>query len=140
MIFIFGLTLSGCHMFAFESFFIMSYFISFSTFKLLLSVFFEVNFFLSLSPFWLSSENRWRCSVKKAVFKNFARFTGNHRCWSFLLITLQAVRLVTLLTKDSKYCCFPVNITRFLRSAFFDKTPPVAAQDSLNGTLLTHIR
>ena len=30
--------------------------------------------------------NHQRCSVKKAVFKNFANFTGKHPSWSLFLI------------------------------------------------------
>ena len=39
------------------------------------------------------------CSIKKAVLKNFALFTGKHPCWSFFS---------TLLKRDSNtvcYCC-----------------------------------
>ena len=32
------------------------------------------------------------CSVKKAVLKSFAIFTGKHLCWSHFLIKLQAFR------------------------------------------------
>ena len=40
-----------------------------------------------------------RCSMKKAVLKNFAIFTGEHLCWSFFLIKLQDFRPVTLLNE-----------------------------------------
>ena len=42
------------------------------------------------------------------VLKNFGIFRGKHLCWSVFLIKLQA-------------CNFPVNITKFLRTAFFIK-------------------
>ena len=35
--------------------------------------------------------SHWRCSIKKAVYKNFAIFTGKQLCWS----------QQTLLKKDS---------------------------------------
>ena len=34
-----------------------------------------------------------RCSIKKAVLKNSAIFTGKHLCWSLFLITLQTLGL-----------------------------------------------
>ena len=36
--------------------------------------------------------SHWRCSIKKAVLKNFAIFTGKHLCWSLFLVKLQAFR------------------------------------------------
>ena len=32
--------------------------------------------------------------IKRAVFKNFAVFTGKHLCWSLFLIKLQTFRLI----------------------------------------------
>ena len=40
-----------------------------------------------------------RCSIKKAVFKNFTLFIRKHLCWSLFLIKLQA--WMPLLKKDS---------------------------------------
>ena len=48
-----------------------------------------------------------RCSVKKAVLKNFSIFTGKQLCWSLFLMKLQAWRL---------HRCFPVNIVKFFRT------------------------
>ena len=48
------------------------------------------------------------CSIVKAVFKNFAIFTGKHLCWSLLLIVLRASRPATFLKRDSntgKHLC-----------------------------------
>ena len=42
------------------------------------------------------------------VLNSFAIFRGNHLCWSLFLIKLQA-------------CNIPVNIAKFLRTAFFTK-------------------
>ena len=40
---------------------------------------------------WSSSRSsRRRCSIKKAVLKNFTIFTGKHLCWSLFLTKLQA--------------------------------------------------
>ena len=55
----------------------------------------------------LRSENeqnetsRWRMFFKIHVLKNLARFTAKHLLWSLFLITLQALRHVTLLKIDS---------------------------------------
>ena len=55
----------------------------------------QVNFFLQ----YRSSYRR--CSIKKAVLKNFAIFTGKHLCWGLFLIKLQVSRPATLLKRDS---------------------------------------
>ena len=44
---------------------------------------------------------------KISAFKNFAIFTGKHLRWRLFLLKLQAYR------------CFPVNIPKFLITAFF---------------------
>ena len=59
-----------------------------------------------------------RCSIIKAVLKNFAIITGKHLCWSFFLIKLLAFRPATLLKKRLQHRCFPVDIVKFLRTAF----------------------
>ena len=41
-----------------------------------------------------------RCSTRTGALKNFANFTGKHRCWSLFLIKLQA-RPAALLKRDS---------------------------------------
>ena len=53
---------------------------------------------------------------KKAVFKNFAIFTGKYLCWSLFLIRLQAWRPANLLKRDSNTDIFIVNIAIFLRA------------------------
>ena len=61
----------------------------------------------------VSIKNRCRSSHSQMFFKigalkNFEIFTGKHFCWwSLFLIKLQVFR------------CFPVNIAKFLRAAFF---------------------
>ena len=54
-----------------------------------------------------------RCSLKK-----FAIFARKHLCWNLFLINI--------VTKRIQLRCFPVNIAKFLRTAF-SSTPPVAA-------------
>ena len=43
-----------------------------------------------------SKSSHRRCSIKKAVLKNFAIFKGKHLTWSLFLINLQAWRSATL--------------------------------------------
>ena len=38
---------------------------------------------------------------KKGLLKSFAKFTGEHLCWSLFLIKLQVFRPATLLKRDS---------------------------------------
>ena len=52
--------------------------------------------------------SHWRCSVRKDVLRNFAKFTG---------------RPVTLLKKRLWHWCFPLNFAKFLRTPFY-RTPP----------------
>ena len=52
---------------------------------------------------------------KKCVFKNFAKLTGKQ------------LRSATLLKKILWHRCFLVNFSKFLRTLFFHRTPPVAA-------------
>ena len=42
-----------------------------------------------------------RCSIKKAVLKNFAIFIGKHLCRSLFLINFQTYKPATILKKDS---------------------------------------
>ena len=56
---------------------------------------------------------------KKAVLRNFAKFTGNTCARVSFLIKLQASRPATLLKKSLWYRCFPVNFVKFLRTPFF---------------------
>ena len=52
-----------------------------------------------------------RCSLNKAVFKDFAIFTGKQLCWSHFL--RQACKFIE---NGLQHNCFPVNIAKFLRT------------------------
>ena len=54
-----------------------------------------------------------RCSIKKAVLKTFAIFTGKYLCWSLILINFTK--------KGLQHRCFPVNITKFLSTPILKK-------------------
>ena len=73
-----------------------------------------------LSPFTLASwhqknrSSRLQMFFKIGVLINFAIFTRKQLCWSLFLIKLQAIRL----QKRLEHMYFPVNIAKFLRTAF----------------------
>ena len=85
--------------------------------------------------------SRRRCSVKIGVLKNFANFTGKHLCWGLFLIKLQDLQAFrtpffeehlqtaasvlsrgVFRTLSKKSNSFPVNIAKFLRTAFLQNT------------------
>ena len=66
---------------------------------------------------------------KKAVLRNFAKFTGKHLCQSLFFIKVTGLRPATLSKKRLWHRCFPVNYAKFLRTPFIHKTPLVAASD-----------
>ena len=55
---------------------------------------------------------------KVVVLKNFSIFAKTNLCWSLFLRKLHAWRPTFLLKKKFQYRCFPVNIAKFLRTAF----------------------
>ena len=63
---------------------------------------------------------------KIGFLKNVINFTGKHMYWSLFLIKLQAYPQV-FIKKGFQHRCFSVNIAKFLRAAFFNRTPLVAA-------------
>ena len=64
---------------------------------------------LKSHPEWYRSSNH-RCSMKKVVLRNFAKFTGKHLCQSLFLKKVAILRP------------FPVNFTKFLRTPFSQNT------------------
>ena len=58
-----------------------------------------------------------RCSVRKNVVRNFAKFTGNHLCQVLFMSGPK-----NLIKKRLWHRCFPVNVAKFLRTAFLQKT------------------
>ena len=63
--------------------------------------------------------SRRRCSVRKGVLWNLAKFTGKHLCQSLFF---NKVKPATLLKKRLWYKCFPVNFAKFLRTYFSQNT------------------
>ena len=82
--------------------------------------------------------SRSQIFFKIDVLKNFASFTGKYLCWSLFLnkaagpptlflIKLQALRLASLLKRDSNTVDFLYNWQIIFMNSFFYRTPPVAA-------------
>ena len=80
---------------------------------------------------WLRNYNKWkttdrsshqRCSVRKSVLRDFAKFAGKHLCQSLFFNKDAGLRLATLLKKILWHRCFPVNFTKFLRTPFLQNT------------------
>ena len=63
-----------------------------------------------------------RCSLRKGVLRNFAKFTGKHLCQSLLFSKVAGLRPATLLKKRLWHRCFPVNFVKFLRTSFLQNT------------------
>ena len=68
-----------------------------------------------------------RCSVKKGVLRNFAKFTGKYLCQNLLFNKAAGLSPANLLKKRLRYRCFPVKFAKFLRPPFFYRTSLVAA-------------
>ena len=65
--------------------------------------------------------SRSQMFFKIGVLKSFPIFTGKHLCWKDFI---------------KKRSCFPMNIAKFLRTAFFYKTLPVPLSGHLNYFLI----
>ena len=58
----------------------------------------------------------WRCSVKKGVLRNFAKFTLKHLCQGLFCNKVAGFRPATLLKKRLWHRCFPINFAKYLRT------------------------
>ena len=70
---------------------------------------------------YIRSSHR-RCSVKKGVLRNFAKFTGKHLC----------LRPATLLKKSLAHV-FSCEFCEFFKKNYFYRTPLMAASDINSG-------
>ena len=64
-----------------------------------------------------------RCSTRKGVLRNFAKFTGKELCQGLVFNKATGLRPATLLKEKLWRKCFPVNFAKFLRASFFQNTP-----------------
>ena len=60
-----------------------------------------------------------RCSARKSVLRNFAKFTGKHPSQSFFFYIVAGLRPVTLLTNRLWHRCFPLKSVIFPRTHFY---------------------
>ena len=63
-----------------------------------------------------------RCHIRKGVLRNFVKFTGKHLCRSLFLNKVAGLSPATLIKRDSGHRCFPVNLTKFLRTTLLQNT------------------
>ena len=73
--------------------------------------------------FYLNKQKQPReMFCKKAIFKNFSKFTGEHQCWSFVSDKAAGLRPLVLLKKrllHHRYH-FSVNFTKLLTAIFLE--------------------
>ena len=63
-----------------------------------------------------------RCSVKRGVLRNFAKFTGKNLCQKLFFNKIAGLRHAASVKKSLCHGCFPVNFPRFLRTPFLQNT------------------
>ena len=70
-----------------------------------------------------------RCSVKKGVLRNFAKFTGKHLCQRLFFDKGAGLRpnACNFIKKQSLAQVFPCEFCEISKNTFFYRTPPVAA-------------
>ena len=79
-----------------------------------------------------------KCSVRKGVLRNFAKFTWKHLCQSLFLNKVAGLRLATLLKKRISHRCFHENFAKFLRTTTFFHRIPLAATLANNNTQMNN--
>ena len=60
-----------------------------------------------------------RCSERKGIFRNFAKFIWKHLHQSLVFNKVAGLRLATLLKKRLWHRCFTVNFCEISKNAFF---------------------
>ena len=90
------------------------------TFKSLLSFILQKLFLLVVST--QCKDSHRRCSIKRGVFKNLAKFTGKQLCQSLFFNKVADLRLATSLKKRLWHRCFPMNFEKFSRTPFLQNT------------------
>ena len=78
---------------------------------------------------FMTRRSHRRCSVKKGILRNFAKFTGNTCARVSFFNKVAGLGPATLLKKRSWHRCFPVNFAKLLRTPFLQNT---------SGLLLLH--
>ena len=77
-----------------------------------------------LGPYQTSTTriSHQRCSMKRGVLKNFAKFTRKHLCLSLLFNKVAGLKPATLLKKRLWHRGFPMNFPKFFRKPFLKNT------------------
>ena len=70
-----------------------------------------------------STWSHWSCSRKKAVLKNFAKFTRKHLCLGLFLNKVASLKPATFLKKKLYAGAFPLILRNFQEHLFY-RTPP----------------
>ena len=83
--------------------------------------FFLQHYFGRHLPLATSRSSRPEVFCKEDFLRNFVKFTGKHLCQSLFFNKVAGLRPATLLKKRLWHRCFPVNLTKFLRTPFFIK-------------------
>ena len=73
-------------------------------------------------PFRTNKRSHRRCSLKKDVLGNFAKFTGKHLCQS-IFFNVAGLRPATLLKNMLWHRCFPVNLFQNFQEHLFYRPP-----------------
>ena len=63
-----------------------------------------------------------RCSIKRGILRNFAKFIGKHPCPSLFFNKVGGLRPATLWKKRLGHRRFPMNFAKFLRTPFLLNT------------------
>ena len=66
----------------------------------------------------VSRSRRLEVFCKKAVQRNFAKFTGIHLCQCLFFNKVAGLSPASLLKRRYWHMCFPVNVAKFLRTPF----------------------
>ena len=66
----------------------------------------------------VSRSRRLEVFCKKAVQRNFAKFTGKHLCQCLFFNKVAGLSPASLLKRRYWHMCFPVNVAKFLRTPF----------------------
>ena len=82
---------------------------------------------------WKFRNSHRRCSVKKGVFRNFAKFIGKHLRQRLFFNKVAGLRPATLLKKNLWHRCFPVSFCEISKNTFFtDHLRTTASESFLN--------
>ena len=90
---------------------------SYATLNIVKNLFKQRKLTINLLKLHSYLSSRLQMSFETDLLKNFAKFTGKHLCWSLFLIKLQASG--NFIKKRIQHRRFPLNIEKFLRTAFF---------------------